>query len=164
MGFSRQEYWSALPCLSPDPDPGIEPASLMSPILGRWGFLFTIGALWEAFLVAKMVKNLPAMQETWVWSLGQEDPLVEEMATHSRILTSRIPWTEEPGRYSPLGRKESGTNEQLTPSLAFVICRLFNDDHSDQHKVEKCLLWSSAHFSVSFFVFFIAELLVYFRG
>ena len=44
-----------------------------------------------------MVKNLPAMQETWVQSLGWEDPLEEEMATHSTILAGEIPWTEEPG-------------------------------------------------------------------
>ena len=50
-----------------------------------------------ASLVAQMVKNLPAMLETQVQSLGQEDPLEEEMATHSSILAWRIPWTEEPG-------------------------------------------------------------------
>ena len=44
-----------------------------------------------------MVKNLPAMQETWVQSLGQKDPLEKGMATHSSILAWRIPWTEEPG-------------------------------------------------------------------
>ena len=44
-----------------------------------------------------MVKNLPAMQETQVWSLGWEDPLKKEMATHSSILAKEIPWTEEPG-------------------------------------------------------------------
>ena len=43
-----------------------------------------------------MVKNLLAMQETWVWSLGQEDPLKKGMASHSIILAWRIPWTEEP--------------------------------------------------------------------
>ena len=43
------------------------------------------------------VRNLPAMQETWVGSLGQEDPLEEGMATHSSTLVWRIPWTEEPG-------------------------------------------------------------------
>ena len=47
-------------------------------------------------LVALKVKNLPAMWETWVQSLGQEDPLEEDMATHSSILAWRIPWTEEP--------------------------------------------------------------------
>jgi len=53
-----------------------------------------------ASLVAQIVKNLPAMQETQVQSLGYEDPLEEEMATHSSILAWRIPWTEEPGRLS----------------------------------------------------------------
>ena len=50
-----------------------------------------------------MVKNLPALQETWVQSLGWEDPLEEEMATQSIILAQRIPWTEEPGRLSSIG-------------------------------------------------------------
>ena len=50
-----------------------------------------------ASLVAQMVNNLPAMQETWVQSLGQEDPLEKEMVTHSSILAWRIPWTEESG-------------------------------------------------------------------
>ena len=49
-------------------------------------------------LMAQMVKNLPAMQKTQVGSLGREDPLEEEMATHSSILAWKIPWTEEPGR------------------------------------------------------------------
>ena len=47
--------------------------------------------------MAQIVKNLPAVQETWVQSLGQEDPLEKGMATHSSILTWKIPWTEEPG-------------------------------------------------------------------
>ena len=50
-----------------------------------------------------MVKYPPAMQETWVLSLGQEDPLEEEMATHSSILVWRIPWTEEPGGLQSMG-------------------------------------------------------------
>ena len=50
-----------------------------------------------AFLVAQLVENLPAMQETWVQSLGKEDPLEKEMATHSSTLSWRIPWTDEPG-------------------------------------------------------------------
>ena len=48
-------------------------------------------------LVAQMVKNLPSLQETWIQSLGQEDPLEKEMATHFGILAWEIPWTEEPG-------------------------------------------------------------------
>ena len=50
-----------------------------------------------------MVKNLPAMQKTWVRSLGQEDPLEKEVATHSSILAWEIPWTEEPGRLQFMG-------------------------------------------------------------
>ena len=58
-----------------------------------------------------MVKNLPAMQDTPVQSLGQEDPLEKGMATHSSILAQRIPWTKEPGRLQPQGCKESDTTE-----------------------------------------------------
>ena len=54
------------------------------------------------------VKNMPAIQETWVQSLGRKDPLEKGMATHNGILAWRIAWTEEPGGlYSPWGRKES---------------------------------------------------------
>ena len=55
-----------------------------------------------------MVKNLPAMQETGVQSLGQEDPLEKEMATHSSILAWRIPWTEEPGGLPSMGSHRVG--------------------------------------------------------
>jgi len=59
-----------------------------------------------------MLKYLPVMRETWVLSLDREDPLEEEMATHSGILAWKIPWMEEPGGlYSPSGRKESDTTE-----------------------------------------------------
>ena len=54
-------------------------------------------------MVAQIVKNLPAVRETHVQSLGQEDPLEEEMATHSSILAWKIPWTEEPGRLQSMG-------------------------------------------------------------
>ena len=59
-------------------------------------------------LVAQMVKNLPTMQETWVQSLGQEDPLDKGMATHSNILTWRIPCTEEPDGLKSLGSQRIG--------------------------------------------------------
>ena len=61
-----------------------------------------------ASLVAQLVKNLPAMQETWVQSLGQEDPLEKEMATHSSSLAWRIPWTEEPGGLQSMGSQRLG--------------------------------------------------------
>ena len=72
MGFSKQEYWSGLSC----PLPGI----------------FLTQEL------AQTVKRLPAMQETQVRFLGQEDPLEKEMAIHSSTLAWKIPWTEEPDR------------------------------------------------------------------
>ena len=61
--------------------------------------------------MAHSLKNLPAMQETQVRFLGREDPLDEEMATHSNILAWRTPWTEEPGRLQSMGSQESDTTE-----------------------------------------------------
>ena len=57
---------------------------------------------------SRILKNLPAVQETRVLSLGQEDPLEKEMANHSSIHVWKIPWTEEPGRLQFMGHKESG--------------------------------------------------------
>ena len=68
----------------------------------------------EASLIAQSVKNLPAMQETWVQFLGQEDPLEKETAIHSNLLAWRIPGTEEPGRLHRLqsmGLQESDKTE-----------------------------------------------------
>jgi len=57
-----------------------------------------------------MVKNLPAMKETCIQSLSQEDPLEKGMPTHSSILPWRIPWTEEPGKLPPMGLQRVGHN------------------------------------------------------
>ena len=85
-------------------------------ILGS--FVFPLGLI---FLIHKMdvmvivptsqdyVKNLPAVRETWVWSLGREDPLEKEMATHSSILAWRMPWTQAPGRLQSVGLQELDT-------------------------------------------------------
>ena len=62
----------------------------------------------RASLVAQRIKRLPAMQETRVQSLGWEDPLEKEMATHSSILAWRIPWTEEPGGLQSMGSQRVG--------------------------------------------------------
>ena len=64
-----------------------------------WNAILTPQSIWWilASLLAQTVKNLPPMQETWVWSLGLEDSLEKGMATHSSILTWEIPWTEELG-------------------------------------------------------------------
>ena len=64
----------------------------------------------QVSLVAQMVKSVPAMQETWVQSLGWEDPLEEEMAIHSSILVWKIPWMEEPGRLQSMGSQRVGHN------------------------------------------------------
>ena len=61
-----------------------------------------------ASLVAQRVKRLPAMQETWVRSLGQEDPLEKEMATHSSTLAWKIPWTKKPGGLQSMGLQRVG--------------------------------------------------------
>ena len=61
--------------------------------------------------MAQTVKNLPAMLETWIRSLGLEDPLEKGMATHYSILAQRVPWREESGSYSPWGCKELDTAE-----------------------------------------------------
>ena len=65
--------------------------------------------MYQGHLVTQLVKNLPAMQETWVQYLGWEDPLEEEMATHSSILAWKIPWTEKCGGLQSMGCRKSRT-------------------------------------------------------
>ena len=65
--------------------------------------------------MSQLVKNPPAVQETQVQSLGGEDPLKKEMATHRSILAWKIPWTESLAGYSPWGRKESDTTKATKP-------------------------------------------------
>ena len=73
-----------------------------------------------------MVKILSAMQETRVQSLGREDPLEKEMATHSSILVWEIPWTEDPGGYSPWGRRKVrhnfATKQQIIMYACLYVC------------------------------------------
>ena len=68
-------------------------------------------------LVAQKVKHLPAMWETWVWSLGWEDPLEKEMATHYSTLAWKIPWMEEPGRLQSMGLQSQTRLRHFTVSL-----------------------------------------------
>ena len=63
-----------------------------------------------ASLVVQMVKRLPTMQETQVRSLGQEEPLEKELATHASTLAWKIPWTKEPGRLQSMGSQRVGHN------------------------------------------------------
>ena len=75
------------------------------PMQGAWVWSSTTS------VVAQTVKCLPTMQETWVQSLGWEDLLQKEMATHSSIIAWKIPWMEEPGCYSPQGHEKLDTTE-----------------------------------------------------
>ena len=95
MEFSRQEYWRG----QPFPPLGHLPEPELNPGLPQC-----------ASLVAQMVKRLPTMRETWVQSLGREDPLEKEMATHSSMLAWRIPGMEEPSRLQSMGSQRVGND------------------------------------------------------
>ena len=91
-----------------------------------WGSGFALTWLLHVYhplgdsLVAQMVKDLPAMQETLVWSLGWEDPLEKKMATHSSILAWIIPWTEEPGGLQSM-RSKRVKHDWATNSLTYPL-------------------------------------------
>ena len=90
------------------------PNTSYSAIFPESSFFFREG------LVPQMVKNLPAIQETRVWSLGQEDPLENGMATHSSILAWRILWTEESGRLQSMGLQRVRHDLVTNSSLRFT--------------------------------------------
>ena len=95
-----------------------------------FSYLSTVHSIFGISLVAQMEKNLPAMRETGIQSLGWEDPLQKGMATHSSILAWRIPWTEEPGRlHSPWGHKESDTTEQLIHTHTYTHTHTHTHTH-----------------------------------
>ena len=98
-------------------DPGSIPGSGRST---EEGIGYSLQYSWVS-LVTQLVKNLPAMQETWVRSLSQEDPLEKGKATHSSILAWRIPWT-----YSPWSHRESDTTERFSLSFITIIGALLN--------------------------------------
>ena len=77
------------------------------------------------YLVVQMVKDLPAMWETWVRSLGREDPLEKGMATHSSILARRIPWTEEPGGLQSTGSQSRTRQSDFTFRFHFPTNQAF---------------------------------------
>ena len=83
-------------------------------------FLFSIYSSLRDSLVAQRLKRLPAMWETWVRSLGWEDPLEKEMASHSSILAWRIPWMEEPGGLQSTGSKRVGHDWATSLTLGIV--------------------------------------------
>ena len=106
--------------------------------------------LYGASLVAQVGKSLPAMQETWVQSLGQKDPLEKEMATRSSFLAWRIPWTEELGGPSSMGSQRIGyMTEQLTHYLTSsspkpFLCYCTSAERLKSHLAERTQggLWS----------------------
>ena len=85
-------------------------------------FIFTLKQVkrWVS-LVAQTVKSLPAVQETQVWSLAQEDPLEKKMSNHSSTLAWKIPWTEEPGRLQPMGSQRVRHDWAASFSLSFFF-------------------------------------------
>ena len=74
-----------------------------------------------AFPCSSGVKNPPAMQKIWVWSLGGEDPLEKEMATHSSVLAWEIPWTEEPGRLQSMGLQRVGHDLVTKHTRTYIV-------------------------------------------
>ena len=107
-----------------------KPGDLQSMGLQRIGHYWVTDQQQKPSLVAQMVKNLSAMKETWVPSLGQEDLLEKGMATHSSILAWEIPWTEEPGGLHSMGsqrvRYDWVTNTlPFSFPLYFFIWRIF---------------------------------------
>ena len=86
------------------------------------------------------------MWETWVWSLGQEDPLEKEMATHSRIFAWRIPWTEELGGLQSMGRKESDTTERLPFLSFFPLPLMWGWSEINTLQVSRVQMWMGTGF------------------
>ena len=87
-------------------------------------YIYTHTHIYWSFPDSLVVKNPPSMQETWIWSLGREDLLEKEMATHSSILPWKIPWTKEPGRLQFMGLQTvrhdwTHTHTQVTKLVDF---------------------------------------------
>ena len=95
----------------------------------------------KTFLVAQMLKNLPAMWETQVWSLGWEHPLEKGMATHSSILAWTIPWTEEPTRLQSMGLqrvKHDWATEHACVVLFILFILFWNIPRGQQQSLDAC--------------------------
>ena len=121
---------------------------------GRWPsiffwFIVTLILMYTSIincwlpLVAQMSKILPKMQQTWIRSLGQEDPLEKEMAAHSSILAWRIPWTEKPGGLQTMESQRvrhdwtSFTHSLLISIIIYIPVTLTSD--SEEFKICICL-------------------------
>ena len=103
--------------------------------------------------MAQTVKRLPTVRETWVRSLGQEDALEKEMATHSSTLAWKIPWTEERGSsYSAWGRKESDTTERLHFTMQCRINKWINGIEEKPEADPRVLFFFFLHMYIKVFV------------
>ena len=91
-----------------------------------------------------MVKRLPTTWETQVWSLGQEDPLEESMATHASVLTWKITWMEEPVRLQALGSQRVRHDWATSLSFTFILKRHMRDEEERQ-AWSHCAAWRQAH-------------------
>ena len=109
-------------------------------------FVIWDGKFWASlvslrdFPVVQMVKSLPAMRETWVWSLSREDPLEKEMATHSSILARKIPWMEEPVRLQSIGSQRVG-HDWATSLSFFLVAQLVKNSYAMQETPVRFLSW-----------------------
>ena len=92
-------------------------------------------------LVAQMVKRLPTMWETWVWSVGWENPLEKEMATHSSILAWKIPWMEEHGRLQSMGWQRVRYNWATSLTHTYIFRFIYSTIKNTMWK-SKCYLLS----------------------
>ena len=90
------------------------------------------------FPSGSVVKHPPAMWETWVQSLGQEDPLEKEMATHSNILAWEIPWTEEPGKLQFIGSQRVAATINIESLLCIKLYRQNTLSSVSSHKISCC--------------------------
>ena len=99
--------------------------------------LFDLELSSRASLVVQSVKSLPAMEKTWVWSLGQEDSLEKEMASHPSILAWRTHGERSLAGYSPWGRKESDTTEWLSLHFTSLLRMYAKDTHLGKRYLKK---------------------------
>ena len=100
--------------------------------------------LWyRAFQVAQIVKNLPAMWETWVQSLCWEDLLEKKLASHSSILAWRIPWTEEPGRQECMGSKRVG-HDWVTHAHTHTHTHIYGTSQGNGNDMRPTAVWGDS--------------------
>ena len=126
--------------------------------------IFQVGEVWErpwyrvsfASLVAQRLKRLPPMWETWVRSLGREDPLEKEMAIHSSILAWRIPWTEKPSSLQSTGWQRVGHDWVTSPHLykwtrrKYILSLLLDNE---TYTISKTVLMATTYCLAIIFLF-----------